>query len=91
MKWEDSGYGCTQASGNSWPLKGFVCQMNKPSQKQEKMVCGIGNVGLGPGVCRTLVLAVGKGRLGPGLPSLYHHFCLLILLFHHEREVSRFF
>jgi hypothetical protein len=79
MKWEDSGYGCTQASGNWWPLKGFVCQVGKPSQKQEemvcgkqeKMVCGMGNVVLGPGVCRTLVHGVGKGRLGPGLLSLY--------------------
>jgi len=34
----------------------------QPSKKQEKMVCGIGNVELGPHVGRTLVPGVGKGR-----------------------------
>jgi len=41
--------------------------MNNPSKKQEKMVCGIGNVELGPHVGRTRVPGAGKGRLGPRL------------------------
>jgi len=57
--------------------------MNNPSKKQEKIVCGIGNVELGPHVCRTLVPGIGNGRSGPRLLCLSHHFCPLILLFHH--------